>query len=63
MFKYTHISMEELAEDISGFVYSCILSNHEKLRPVIKDMSLEEQMAIHKLLMETILDRLRASEG
>lgn len=63
MFKYTTVSMEDLAEDISDFVYSCILSNHEKLRPIMKDMSREEQDKIHKLLMETILGRLEAYEG
>ncbi len=66
MFKYTTVSMEDLAEDIGDFSYAMltnILPVCEKFRPVIDSMTLEEKRELSKMFKETILERLKAYEG
>ena len=62
MFKYTSVSMEDLADDIGDFTYS-LLVNTEKLRPIIKGLPENEQRKLIKDIKDSVLDRLRAYEG
>lgn len=63
MVSYSHITIEDLADDIGSFVYATlnnILPICEKFRPVLEGMTLEEKRETSKLLKGIILDRLKA---